>query len=80
MGDMTPDPFRPGNLSSLGTFRGAYYDDDSTEIGSDDLSAPPKARLRSRPLDSQARWIAIIAVAPFAIALIIVLGLVMSRF
>lgn len=77
---MNHDPFESGKFGSLGTFKGAYYDDDSTEIGSDDLDAAPQ-RLRPSPLpDAQARWITILVVAPIAVIIVVAVALLISRF
>ncbi|HUY41124.1 MAG TPA: hypothetical protein VMV82_06100 [Candidatus Dormibacteraeota bacterium] len=76
---MSSDPFEPGNVSSLGTFRGAYYDDDATEIGSDDLSARPRIQPCQQPQNASATWIAVVVII-VAIPVLLLAGWLLSLF
>jgi hypothetical protein len=76
MSEMDDDPFETGNVSSLGTFKGAYYDDDATAIGSDDLTPSPTPAMQTA--DASTTWVAVLVGIPVAIVLIVLAGLLFS--
>jgi len=72
------DPFDSGNVSVLGTPKGAFYDDDATDIGSDDLSAPPRIQPYQQPQDASATWIAVVVTVIVAIPVLLLAGWLLS--